>query len=81
MEEAAQAQQPGYTTLHRHRSHETTPFHLPLRVADAARSAKTISLWKSYLPAACVRTMTTMGWTTRPDLVCDRWDDSSGGSR
>jgi len=62
MEEAAQAGQPVYPTLHRRRSHKTALFHVPLCAADAARSAKNISLWKSYLPTACVRTMIRMGW-------------------
>ena len=37
-------------------------FHAPLCAADAARSVKNITLWKSYLPTACVRTMIRMGW-------------------
>jgi hypothetical protein len=62
MEEAANAQQPDCSTLHRHRFEETVLFHVPLRASDAARSAKNISLWNSYLPTACVRTMVRMGW-------------------
>lgn len=62
MEEVAQAQQVDYPTPHGQLSHETPLFHVPLRAADAARSAKNISLWKSYLPTACVRTMIRMGW-------------------
>jgi hypothetical protein len=62
MEEAAQTQQPNYATLHRPRPGETVLFHVPFRAADAARSAKNIALWNSYLPAACVRTMVRMGW-------------------
>jgi hypothetical protein len=58
----AQAQQPGSATLHEPRPQETALFHVPLRAADAARSARNISLWNSYLPAACVRTMVRMGW-------------------
>jgi hypothetical protein len=37
-------------------------FHVPLRASDAARSARNIAEWNSYLPAACVRTMVMMGW-------------------
>jgi hypothetical protein len=62
MEEVAQALQPGRPMLRRHLSHETALFHVPLSAADAARSAINISLWKSYLPTACVRTMFRMGW-------------------
>jgi hypothetical protein len=62
MEEAAQAQQPDYAAPHGRRARETALFHVPLRAADAARSAKNISLWNSYLPTACVRTMVRMGW-------------------
>jgi hypothetical protein len=62
MEEAAQVQKPVYPMLHRNLSHETALFHVPLCVADAARSADNISLWKSYLSTACVRTMIRMGW-------------------
>jgi hypothetical protein len=29
---------------------------------DAARSARNISLWMSYLPKDCVKTMIRMGW-------------------
>lgn len=36
--------------------------HVPLRAADAARSNKNISVWNSYLPSACVRTMVRLGW-------------------
>jgi hypothetical protein len=61
MEEATQAQQPGRPAPHR-RPSERALFHVPLCAADAARSAKNISLWKSYLPTACVRTMIRMGW-------------------
>jgi hypothetical protein len=62
MEEAARVQQPDYEIPHRHRAEETALFHTPLSAADAARSAKNISLWNSYLPTACVRTMVRMGW-------------------
>jgi hypothetical protein len=62
MEEAAQAQQPDYATLRRPGPQETVLCHVPLRAADAARSAKNIARWNSYLPAACVRTMVRMGW-------------------
>jgi hypothetical protein len=36
--------------------------HVPLSREDARRSAKNITRWNSYLPAACVRTMVRMGW-------------------
>jgi hypothetical protein len=36
--------------------------HIPLRHADAARSAANISKWNAYLPAPCVRAMVRMGW-------------------
>jgi hypothetical protein len=36
--------------------------HVPLCPADAARSARNIAVWRSYLPTACVRTMIRMGW-------------------
>jgi hypothetical protein len=62
MEEAARAQQPHYAIAHRRRGQGTALSHVPLRTADAARSAKNISLWNSYLPTACVRTMVRMGW-------------------
>ena len=62
MQTTAQAQQPSRAARHRPRFEETALFHVPLRAADAARSAKNISLWNSYLPAACVRTMVRMGW-------------------
>jgi hypothetical protein len=62
MEEAAQIRQPDCETPHRRRTRETALCHVPLRAADAARSAKNISLWNSYLPTACVRTMVRMGW-------------------
>jgi len=62
MDETAQARHVGYSTPPGHLSHETALFHVPLHAADAARSAKNISLWKSYLPTACVRTMIRMGW-------------------
>jgi hypothetical protein len=62
MEEAVQVRQPDCATTHRRRAQETALFHIPLRAADAARSAKNISLWNSYLPTTCVRTMVRMGW-------------------
>jgi hypothetical protein len=62
MDEAAQVQQTIYPTLHRRPSHDKALYHVPLRAADATRSARNISLWNSYLPAACVRTMVRMGW-------------------
>jgi hypothetical protein len=62
MDEAAQAREPGVTMPNLFCDHETALFHVPLRAADAARSAKNISLWGSYLPTACVRTMVRMGW-------------------
>jgi hypothetical protein len=62
MEAVAPGQQAIDPMLERRRSHDSTLFHVPLRASDAARSAKNISLWKSYLPTACVRTMIRMGW-------------------
>jgi hypothetical protein len=62
MEEAANAQQSDRETPHPRGAPETALFHVPLQAADAARSAKNISLWNSYLPAGCVRTMVRMGW-------------------
>jgi hypothetical protein len=62
MEEPMQAWQTVCPTLHRRRAHEKALFHVPLSAAAAARSAKNIALWKSYLPTACVRTMIRMGW-------------------
>jgi hypothetical protein len=62
MEATAQASQPDDAALHRPGFQETELFHVPLRASDAARSAKNISLWNSYLPAACVRTMVRKGW-------------------
>ena len=41
---------------------DVRPCHTPLCAADAARAAKNVSLWNSYLPATCVRTMVRMGW-------------------
>jgi hypothetical protein len=38
------------------------PSRVPLCKAHAERSAQNISLWNSYLPAACVRTMVRLGW-------------------
>ena len=61
MEEAAPASPPGLPTPHQH-APERVLCHVPLCAADAARSAKNISLWNSYLPTACVRTMIRMGW-------------------
>jgi hypothetical protein len=62
MEEAARAQQPDIAARHRRQRQETALFHVPLRAADAQRSAKNIALWNAYLPTACVRTMVRMGW-------------------
>jgi hypothetical protein len=62
MEEAAKVQQSDRETAHRRRAPETALFHIPLQAADAARSAKNISQWNSYLPTGCVRTMVRMGW-------------------
>jgi hypothetical protein len=61
MEEAAQTQTV-YPTHHQRLPHDKALIHVPLRAADAARSARNISLWNSYLPTACVRTMVRMGW-------------------
>jgi hypothetical protein len=62
MNESAPVQESEYVPLHRDLSSDETLFHVPLRAADARRSAKNISLWNSYLPTACVRTMVRMGW-------------------
>jgi hypothetical protein len=43
-------------------SHSDDLVHVPLRAADAARSARNIAMWNSYLPAPCVRSMVRMGW-------------------
>jgi len=61
MEEVARSRQPSPQPP-RHRSHETALFHVPLSAACAARSAKNIAEWNSYLPTACVREMVRMGW-------------------
>jgi hypothetical protein len=62
MEEAARAQHPDDAAPHRRHRQEAARSHVPLRAADAQRSAKNIALWNSYLPTACVRTMVRMGW-------------------
>jgi hypothetical protein len=62
MEEPTQAWGTVRPTIHRRRTHEKALFHVPLSAAAAARSAKNIALWKSYLPTACVRTMIRRGW-------------------
>jgi hypothetical protein len=62
MKVTALTQQPDYATLRRHPEQGTVLCHVPFRTADAARSAKNISLWNSYLPTTCVRTMVRMGW-------------------
>ncbi len=62
MEAAAQTQQTACRTFHRPLPDDKVLFHVPLRAADAARSARNISLWNSYLPTACVRAMVRMGW-------------------
>jgi hypothetical protein len=61
MEEPTQGRQPVCPSLHP-RAPERALSHIPLCTVDAARSAKNISLWNSYLPTACVRTMIRMGW-------------------
>jgi hypothetical protein len=62
MEEVTQSQQPVSSKGHRQRSHPTARFHVPLSAASAARSARNIAEWNSYLPTACVREMVRMGW-------------------
>jgi hypothetical protein len=62
MEEVTRSRQPVSLKLHRHRSHPASLFHVPLCAASAARSAKNIAEWNSYLPTACVREMVRMGW-------------------
>ena len=64
MNESAPAQQSEYPPpLHRDVSSFNEALLLvPLRAADARRSARNISLWNSYLPTECVRTMVRMGW-------------------
>jgi hypothetical protein len=61
MNESAPIPQAEYAPLRRDLSSKAL-FHVPLRAADARRSATNISLWNSYLPTACVRTMVRMGW-------------------
>jgi hypothetical protein len=61
MEDATQVRSPG-RAMPRRPAPERVLFHSPLCAADAARSAKNISLWNSYLPTACVRSMIRMGW-------------------
>jgi hypothetical protein len=61
MEEVTQSLQRVNSKLHPHRSHRAL-FHVPLSAASAARSAKNIAEWNSYLPTACVREMVRMGW-------------------
>ena len=62
MNESAPVQESEYTPLHRDLPSDEALFHVPLRAADARRSARNISLWNAYLPTACVRTMVRMGW-------------------
>jgi hypothetical protein len=61
MDEATQARSPVYAKSNRH-AQETPLCHVPLSAADAARSARNIAVWNSYLPTACVRAMIRMGW-------------------
>jgi hypothetical protein len=61
MEEVTRSRQPSPQPP-RHRSQQTALFHVPLSAACAARSAKNIAEWNSYLPTACVREMVRMGW-------------------
>jgi hypothetical protein len=62
MEEATRSRQPVSPQPHRHHSQQTALFHVPLSATCAARSAKNIADWNSYLPTACVREMVRMGW-------------------
>jgi hypothetical protein len=62
MEEVTRSRQPVSPKPHRLHSRETALFHVPLSAACAARSAKNIADWNSYLPTACVREMVRMGW-------------------
>ena len=62
MDEAVQTQPTACPTRHRRPPDDKVLLHVPLRTADAIRSARNILLWNSYLPAACVRTMVRMGW-------------------
>jgi hypothetical protein len=61
MEEVTRTRQPVSPKPHRDPRHSAL-FHVPLSAACAARSAKNIAEWNSYLPAACVREMIRMGW-------------------
>jgi hypothetical protein len=61
MYEGTQAKGRGRTLQQRAPCDEVL-FHVPLRAADAARSAKNIALWNSYLPTICVRAMVRSGW-------------------
>jgi hypothetical protein len=61
MEELTRSRQPVSAKSHRH-SRPSALFHVPLSTASAARSARNIVAWNSYLPTACVREMVRMGW-------------------
>jgi hypothetical protein len=62
MDEAATALDATSPTMDQGFSADEFQGHVPLRSADAARSAANIARWNAYLPAACVRTMIRMGW-------------------
>jgi len=62
MEEVTRSRQPVSPKPHRHSHQASELFHVPLSAACAARSAKNIAEWNSYLPTACVREMVRMGW-------------------
>ena len=62
MEEVTRSRQPVSSKPHRHGTHQSALFHVPLSAAGATRSAKNIAEWNSYLPTACVRQMVRMGW-------------------
>lgn len=62
MNNSAQAREAKRPRIHRDPGPDTALLHVPLCAADAARSRRNIARWNSYLPAACVRSMTRMGW-------------------
>lgn len=62
MTNAAHAQQPVYTAARRDPVDGETDFHEPTDAAGAARSARNILQWMSYLPPDCIERMIAMGW-------------------
>jgi hypothetical protein len=62
MNESVHAEKPVEPLRQRDLHHDQVLGHVPMSAADAARSAKNIANWNTYLPAACVRAMVRMGW-------------------